>query len=105
MPKVLIIGPGRHDYGPAAQHGELVSIMDTRVNPFNTDELRMQLEHELFEVNAATGEDMLLFCGNPCLNAITVGLFMQRFGRFKMLIYGAKHHDYVVRDIAFNGNA
>ena len=99
MARVFIVGPGPRDYSPAAKYGELVHVLSHRCNPFATDVMQSDIRRELFEVHRITADDCLMFCGNPYLNVVAACLFSQHFGKLRFLVYGAKHHDYTLRDI------
>lgn len=98
-PRVFVVGPGSHDYGPASRYGEIVHVLDSRCNPFKTDELMSQLVDVFTKYNVCQ-HDFVIFGGSAVLNAIAVMYLVQTMGKLKVLIYGAKHHDYIARDIS-----
>jgi hypothetical protein len=103
MNRVFIINPGQHNYDAAKHFGQLVPIMPGRAfNPFNMDDLLRRTEQQLMQEHNATPEDFLILCGNPYLNAIAVAIFQEAFGSYQVLIYGARHGDYVPRRVVVN---
>ena len=96
--RVFVIGPGGHDYTPAKRFGDIIHILSSRINPYRTDELALQL-WDVLQQHRISADDYVVFGGNAVLNAIAVAVVQQLFGRVRVLIYGAKNHDYTARDI------
>jgi len=102
MKRVFIIGPGQHIYDAADKFGQRINVLDSRVNPFDTDALVGLVVEELFKKYTITVDDFIVFGGNAILNAVTVGVLVKKFGKVNVLVYGAKHRDYTPRAISFN---
>lgn len=104
--RVFVIGPNNsHDFSSAAKHGTLIKILDQekeRINPYRTDKLVADFLFTIRQQNPRES-DIILLCGSMALNAICSGIWVQQFGRIKMLIYEAKTREYVLRDVTLKG--
>jgi len=97
--RVFVIGPGQHVYDAAAKYGDRILVLDSRVNPFDTDSLRHRVDEELFKKNHMVVDDFVVFGGNAVLNALAVAIIVSKFGKINILVYGAKQQDYTPRTV------
>jgi len=98
--RVFIIGPGNHVYDAALKFGERVDVLDSKANPFDTDELTATVVHKLRDLGFHE-DDFIVLGGNAVLNVLAVGILVEQFGFINLLVYGAKHQDYTPRTVKF----
>ena len=99
VPRVFIIGPGAgHNYSAAGRFGPRIDVGVGGCNPFNTDALIAELSLA-FSSHSVTAEDFIVLGSSAVLNALACALLAARFGKLRLLIYGAQRKDYTPRDI------
>jgi len=94
-PSVWIVNKGSHPYEPAEKFGTLKTLTEGRVNIFALDNLTNEIRTKL-ETEGATANDLLLVSGYAILNLIAGHWFLKKFGRCKLLVWGANRQKYMV---------
>ena len=94
-PSVWIVNKGSHPYDPAEKFGKLKTLTEGRVNIFALDNLTAEITSKL-ESEGATANDLLLVSGYAILNLIAGHWFLKKFGRCKLLVWGANRQKYMV---------
>lgn len=104
-PRVFVIGPGAgHDYSAAMRFGRAVAVGVGGCNPFNTDALVQELS-AAFTERQITDRDFVVLGSSAVLNALACAWIAARFGKLRLLIYGAQRKDYTPRDVSFQRGA
>jgi|SRR5712664_1754221 len=99
MPKVFVANKSSHDFRPALKFGELVFITSGELNKFAVGDLYRQFATALKD---ATEDDFFMPTSLPILSGIGTGIFVQRFGRVKYLLFRAG--EYIIRTIDFTND-
>ncbi len=95
-PKVWVSNAAGHDHSAALQYGELVPITQDRVNVFNVQRLTSEMHETMADYQP---KDWLLLSGHIVINCIALNIVLEKHGFAQFLIYDAKTHQYVPRDI------
>jgi hypothetical protein len=96
MPRVFIVNKSGHDYKPAEKWGDLYPLTEGTVHPLQTDRIRKLIEGAL---SCSIKQDYLLLSGAPILNALAAVEFYRKHGLVNYLVYDAKQHNYVLREV------
>lgn len=91
QPVVWLINEGGHDYKKAETFGRLLPITTGSVNPFNPDRLMVNISGRL---RVASIEDFLVISGSPMLNALTIAMWLHRFGKANTLQWSHRDEEY-----------
>lgn len=92
-PSVWIVNKGAHPYHHAEKFGTLRSLTEGKVNIFSIDNLKQEIIRKL-EEGGAKASDFLLLSGYNLPNMIAGHWFMQKFGKVKLLVWGANKQKY-----------
>lgn len=91
VPVVWLVNQAGHDFGDASRFGRIIPITTENVNPFNIDRMMVNVALRLRNADA---EDFLVIAGTPILNAIVVAMWLARFGKVNLLLWGRKERKY-----------
>lgn len=91
-PSVWIVNKGSHPYHRADKFGQLRVLTEGRVNVFSIDNLTADICNKL--VASAGPDDLLLISGYAIPNGIAISWFLKKFGRARMLVWGATRQEY-----------
>lgn len=94
-PSVWIVNKGSHPYHHAEKFGTTKVLTEGRVNVFALDNLKHEIETKL-EEGAAKEGDYLLLSGYNLPNMIAGHWFLKKFGKCKLLVWGANRQKYMV---------
>lgn len=92
-PSVWIVNKGNHPYESAEKFGTLKVLTEGRVNIFAMDNLCKEIWTKL-EEGRATDRDYILVSGYAVPNMIAENWFCTRFGRCRLLLWGANRLEY-----------
>jgi len=102
MHKIYCVNSAGHDFTPALKYiphssnKNLIHLTDGKVNIFNLDRLKRELELKLKNFDE---QDFLLLCGNTTLCSLTVHILSKKVDKIPLLIYNAKTKEYVLREM------
>jgi hypothetical protein len=93
-PNVWIANRGNHPYESAEKFGALKVLTDGRINIFAMD----NLSAEIWGILDKEGQerDFVLISGYAIPNILAVNWFLQKFGRCRLLVWGANRSKYMV---------
>lgn len=91
-PVVWIVNRSGHPYEKAERFGRLMSLTSGNINPFRTDRQIYLIGQQLRQADVV---DFMLVSGLPILNAITLAMWLERFGKVNILQWSTNNLDYV----------
>lgn len=100
-PSVWIVNKGSHPYHHAEKFGTLKVLTEGKVNVFSLDNLKLEIQSKL-EEGEAQSNDFLLLSGYNLPNMIAGHWFMKKFGKVRLLVWGANKQKYSVLTWAEN---
>lgn len=98
MPNVWVVNPRTGmKFDAAEKYGELKTIFDKTVNPFD---LKTAYETCAVEMVNGSEDDWILPCGNQAVNLMAALAFYYLHGRVNILVFHAQKHEYVPQEIS-----
>lgn len=97
MPKVYVVSDSGHDYSKAWEHGEVVFLLESKVNVFAIGKLVRTVEEKLA---GARPEDYLVLSGSSVGGCLAFHSLLERLGRVQLLIFSFRDQRYEVRTVS-----
>lgn len=94
--KVIIPKLAGHDFGAAAEYGEIIELLPGRISPFNIDMLKRKIKARMDEVGVGP-EDLLCMSGPAILNCLVFHEWQRAWGKVELLLFHSRDLEYIHR--------
>lgn len=84
MPNIYLPNKGAHDYSPAKEYGNFVTMTE---GPLKLTEVGYLTRIMSVCLEKSSKEDYILLCGPTLANVIACSIFVQMHGRINLLIF------------------
>jgi hypothetical protein len=97
MPRCYIVQDlGKINFLPAEQHGELVIVVEGRVNHTSLKRTFAAMKEKM---RGITKQDWIIACGNPALIALAGAIMAQRCGCVRILSWDQQAQQYTRAEV------
>jgi hypothetical protein len=97
MSNVWIVRETKHDLNGLERFGEVCEVFNKTITPLDVEQQGQIIQDEVFR--AASSEDYILTAGPTIMVVNFLTLWIQRFGKARVIIFDSRRRKYRVKDI------